>query len=73
MNDTDYKTVTKDGIKPVIQIAHQRIGGIHLRLFDKKGYVKAIVVWDGETFWIKEGGMKIHVTNIPEVKHDIWS
>ena len=69
----DYKTVTKGGKKPVIQINHQLIGGIHMKLFDKKGYVKALVVWDGDTLWVKEGGMMIHIAKIPKVKYDEYS
>ena len=69
----DYKKVTKDGVTPVIEIAHQRIGGIHIKLYTKDGYEKAKVLWDGKTLWIEEGDMSIHVARIPKVEFDEYS
>ena len=70
-----YTRVTKDGVTPVIEIAHQRIGGIHLKLYTKDGYHKANVVWDGKTLWIKETSrsLNINIAQIPKVKFGEYS
>ena len=63
----DYTTVTKDGVTPVIRIAHQRIGGIHMILYTKDGYEQAKVRWDGRTLWVTEGSIGLQMNNIPKL------
>ena len=71
--DNDYKRVTKDGVTPVIEIAHQRIGGIHLKFYTKDGYEKVWATWDGKTLWIKRGSMAINIDHIPKIQYDEYS